>query len=179
MWVIIREPVCISLVVWSIVREEGVLTSIPISEMIVSCDESFYTRSAAVLPAKQPQTTGAGKTYSINIPQTPSPTPHKMRTQRRLTTPSRNTTKRRQHPRRTQHTHPDNTSRHHRRQTIQHHAQVVEDVRGEAVPLAFWLEGCADAVGECDCCEAGGCVLEGGEEERCCWGCGWVADSDA
>lgn len=84
-----------------------------------------------------------------------------MRTQRCLTTPPGNTTKRRQHPRGTQDTHPDNTSRYHRRQTIQHHAQIVEDVCSEAVPLAFRLEGCADTVGEEDCCEARGCVLEG------------------
>lgn len=84
-----------------------------------------------------------------------------MRTQRRLTTPPRNTTNCCQHPRRTQHTHPDNTGGHHGRQTIEHHAQIVEDVCGEAIPFAFWLEGCADVVGEEDCCEARGCVLEG------------------
>lgn len=91
-----------------------------------------------------------------------------MRTQTRLRTPSRNTTQSPQNARGTKHRHPHNTRGHHRRQTIQDHGEIVEHVRGQPVGLAFWLEGCADAVREEDRCDAAGCVLQDVEEECGC-----------
>ena len=102
-----------------------------------------------------------------------------MRTQTRLGTPPSNTTQSPQHPRQTKHADPAHPRGDQRRETIKDHGQVVEDVRGEAVAFAFGFQGCAGAVGEEDCCDAAGGVLENVEEEGGCWGCGWVADSDA
>lgn len=102
-----------------------------------------------------------------------------MRTQTRLRTPPSNTTERPQHPRQTKHADPAHSRGDQRRETIKDHGQVVEDVRGEAVAFAFGFQGCAGAVGEEDGCDAAGGVLEDVEEEGGCWGCGWVADSDA
>lgn len=140
---------------------------------MVSCDESFYTG----LAYHRIDTRKEREKYSINLRQIP--TSRKMCTQTRLRTPSRNTTQRLQHPRDTKHTNPRNPRRHHRRQAIQHHAQVVKHVRSEAVALAFGLEGRADTMREEDRCDAAGAVLEDVEKEGGGGRGVGIADSDA
>lgn len=84
-----------------------------------------------------------------------------MRTQARLRTPPGHSTHRLQNTRSTEHAHAHSSRSHHGRQTVQHHADIVEDVGSEAVAFALGFDGCADPVGEQDRSHARGCVLEG------------------
>lgn len=103
-----------------------------------------------------------------------------MRAQPRLRTPPSNPTRRLQHARNAEHA-PAHAPgpRHKRHQTVEHHADVVEDVCGEPVALAFGVQRGTDTVREENCGEPRRCVLEGVLEERGCGSCGGVADSDS
>lgn len=105
-----------------------------------------------------------------------------MRTQPRLRTAPGNPTCGLQYAGNAEHARayaPGPAARHHRHQTVEDHAGVIEDICGEAVALAFGVEGWAGAVREEDGCQARGRVLEGAVEEGVCGGCGGVADADA
>lgn len=72
-----------------------------------------------------------------------------MRTQARFRTSRRNTTKRPQHARRAEQNDP-RRPRKRRRQAVQHHGRIVEDIGREPVHFAFGLERRAEPVREQD-----------------------------
>lgn len=148
-------------------RSQSLATSLSIKKSVTTLITNPLPRSHS----------NRSHTYSIKLRQI-SPL-RKMRTQTRLRTSPSNATQSPQHARGTKHRHPHNARGHHRRQTIQDHGEIVEHVRGQPVGLAFWLEGCADAVGEEDRCDAAGRVLQDVEEEGGCGGRVCVADADS
>jgi hypothetical protein len=138
------------------------LTSIPIREMIVSCDESFYRHSSVWLTLED-----SAATYSIDFSEV-APT-SKMGTEARLGTAPGNTAQSAQHARRTQHPDAADSRGDHGRQAIQDHGDVVEHIGGEAVHLALGLEGRPDAMGEEDRGDPAGGVLQDMQEESGGW----------
>lgn len=118
-----------------------------------------------------------GETYSIQLPNIPRP--RKMSTQTRLTSSCRNTAESTQHARRT-HYHPPqhHPDRNCRRQTIQHHGHVVEDIRGKAESLALWLQSGAEPVCEENRSQPRRGLLRDLQQERGGRGGGGVAYAD-
>ena len=101
-----------------------------------------------------------------------------MRTQASLCTSRRDAAQRPQHARRTKKQH-SRSSRKRRRQTVQYHRRVVEDVGCEPVHFALRFEGAAKLVREENSGDASGRLLEYGEKERGCGSSERVTDADA
>ena len=101
-----------------------------------------------------------------------------MRTQARLGAPRRDAAQGPQHARRTEQQHARSPWEG-RRQAVQDHRRVVEDVGREPVHFALGFERGAELVREEDGGDAAGRFLEDGEEERGGGRGEGVADADA
>jgi hypothetical protein len=102
------------------------------------------------------------QTHSIDLAQISLS--RKMRTQTRLCTPCANPTQRSQATREAQHGHTNGFGER-RRQAIENHGCIVEDVGRQTEHFTLWLESCAKTVREEDCGDAACGFLEHREEE--------------